>query len=76
MKFLAPAEQLCIRTPLINLCAKDQNDTTCPSYKQITWSNNGEIELIPNVHSVGECFKLCVADVECVGHTWYGYNDM
>ena len=50
-----------------------QNDTTCPSYtSQITWSSKGEIELIPNVQSVGECFKLCISNVECVGHTWYG----
>ena len=26
MKFLAPAEQLCIRTPLIKLCLQDSND--------------------------------------------------
>ena len=58
--------------------AKYQNDT-CPPYSQITWSNNGEIALIPNVYSVNECFKLCVDDVdpnvECVGHTWYGYDN-
>ena len=49
-----------------------QYDTTCPSYSQITWSSKGEIELIPNVLSVGECFKLCISNVDCVGHTWYG----
>ena len=48
------------------------NDNTCPSYSKITWSSKGEIELIPNVPSVGECFKLCISNVECVGHTWYG----
>ena len=24
------------------------------------------------MQSVGECFKLCISNVECVGHTWYG----
>ena len=50
----------------------NQYDNTCPSYSQITWSSKGEIELIPNVPSVGECFKLCISNVDCVGHTWYG----
>ena len=37
-----------------------------------TWSADGQLEAIPQVNSVQECFDLCLKNDECDGYTWYG----
>ena len=48
----------------------------CPESK-ITWSLNGELELIQDISSSENCFQQCFLkqDQGCLGYTWYGVQD-
>ena len=37
-----------------------------------TWSTDGQLDFISNVHSVQDCVKMCLQIDDCKGYTWYG----
>ena len=39
-----------------------------------TWSNEGDLEVIVNVMSVGDCLQNCLENEDCQGYTWYDHD--